>query len=270
MYELEYVKKRKRKKRVAIAGGISVIVISALSIVAFLGRFVGTFTVSLDTGTVKLALSERSDFLDPTSYLRVADLVSFQEYTYGYILDKGHDVVDNENYDYSLGYNGPKETAKSMNFFKYTFFVKNVGNVPCRYDFTINIVDQTASEDGRYLDDTLRVMIYENKKDTDHNYTVYGKRSTTPRVDEEGNVDYRSPITVEEDDATSEEPFRGYAEMFESAKVITSFSVGNFDISDVRRYTIVTWLEGYRTSNLLPAPKGAKLKLGVKINAYEI
>ena len=60
MYELEYVRKRKRKIRAAIIGGISAIGVSVLVIVAFLGRFVGTFTVTVDNGEVKLALSETS------------------------------------------------------------------------------------------------------------------------------------------------------------------------------------------------------------------
>ena len=83
MYELEYVKKRKRKKRVVIIGGISTIVISVFAIVAFLGRYVGTFTVTLNTGRIGLTLSQKSDFSNSTSYLRIGNLPPFREFTYG-------------------------------------------------------------------------------------------------------------------------------------------------------------------------------------------
>ena len=53
---------------------------------------------------------------------------------------------------------------------KYTFYVCNVGRIPAKYDFKVNIENSVASEDGRFLDDTLRVMIYENGKKT-----IYGK-----------------------------------------------------------------------------------------------
>jgi hypothetical protein len=273
MYELEYVKKRKRRIRVAIVGGVSTIVISALAIVAFLGRYVGTFTVSLDTGNVELSLSDKSDFTNRTSYLRVADLAPFHEYTYSNFRRIGHDIIDNEEYSYTLGanYSSDGSTIETYNYFKYTFFVRNVGAIPCRYNFSVNILDTSPSLDGRYLDETLRVMIYDNVGADEHdNFTVYGKRSTTPHLDEQGNTDYRSPISVSEQDATDADPFEGYAEMFVSSDIIASFPVNRIDIGETRRYTIVAWLEGFRSSNLEEAPQGAKIKLGVNINAYEI
>ena len=273
MYELEYVKKRKRRIRAAIVGGISTIVVSTLAIVAFLGRYVGTFTVSLDTGNVELSLSDKSDFTNRTSYLRVADLAPFHEFTYSDFRRIGADVIDNENYDYTLGANYSKDgtTIETYNYFKYTFFVKNFSSQPLRYNFQLNILDKSPSLDGRYLDDTLRVMVYDNVGTDDHsNFTVYGKRSQIPHLDENGNADYRSPISVSEEDATVADPFEGYADMFVSSDIIASFPVDKIDIGETRRYTIVVWLEGFRSSNLEEAPTGAKIKLGVNINAYEI
>ena len=63
--------------------------------------------------------------------------------------------------------------------------------------------------------------------------------------------------------------FPGYAEIFQSQTVITSFMVPQIDAGEMRRYTIVTWLEGFR-SDPETAPVGATIKLGVEINAYEI
>ena len=252
-------------------GGISTAVVSSLSIIAFLGRYVGTFSVSLDTGNVGLTLSRDNAFTVPTSFLKAEALPEFQEYTYSDFRKIGDDQIDSDATDINLGATAYNDdgTIKNLNFFKYTFFIKNIGDVPCRYDFSLNIVESKPSEDGRYLDDTIRFMLYSNE-DTDHNKTVYAKRSLVPHVGEDGQADYRSPISVREEESSQEYPFEGYAEMFKSSNVVTSFSVENFEIGEIRRYTLVYWLEGFGSDNNEEAPKGATIKLGVEINGYEI
>lgn len=252
-------------------GGISTAVVSSLSIIAFLGRYVGTFSVSLDTGNVGLTLSRDNAFTVPTSFLKAEALPEFQEYTYRDFRKIGDDQIDSDATDINLGATAYNDdgTIKNLNFFKYTFFIKNIGDVPCRYDFSLNIVESKPSEDGRYLDDTIRFMLYSNE-DTDHNKTVYAKRSTIPHVGEDGEADYRAPISVREEESSQEYPFEGYAEMFKSSNVVTSFSVENFEIGEIRRYTLVYWLEGFGSDNNEEAPKGATIKLGVEINGYEI
>ena len=261
------MRKRKRRKIAAIVGGVSAVVVSALAIVAFLGRFVGTFTVTLETRNVDLTLSEKSDFVNRTSFLRVNDLVPFQEFTYcNFERYGGDEVIDSETTSYDLGLNPAtdEDDVDTLNFFKYTFFVKNVGLNPAKYNLALNILESVNSDDGRSLLDTMRVMIYE-----DGVKTVYAKRSSVPHTGSDGKADYRAPISISEYDATEEYTFQGYAEMFESSDVVTTFSDQTINIDEVRRYTIVTWLEGFQSSNEETAPKGASIKLGVEINAYE-
>ena len=267
MYELEYVKKRKKRKIVAIVGGVSTIVVTSLAIVSFLGRFVGTFTVSLEAKNVSLTLSEKSDFTTQSSFLRVPRLVSFQEFTYSDFEKYGDDAIDSDKTTYELGANYKQDSneLESLNYFKYTFFVKNTGTINARYDFSLNILENTLSTDGRSLDDTMRVMLYDNGVNDSHDKTVYAKRATNPHYNSSGELDYSSPITVDE----GEVGYVGYAKPFESSKVVTTFSVNNFVIGEIRRYTVVAWLEGFRSSNLRSAPEGASIKLGVEINAYE-
>ena len=273
MYELEYVKKKKRRKRAFIIGCISTTVVTALAIVAFLGRFVGTFTVSLDTGNVRLTLSQRSTFVDSTSFLRVDNLVPFQEFTYEWFTnDYSEDKIDSEYTTMSIGYRYGSDsiTVRSMRFFKYTFFVKNIGDVAARYDFTINVLDKKADRNGQSLDSTLRVMLYENDDENTHNRLIFGK-AIAPHQGESGESDYRPPISISEDTAKVEGiPFPGYVDRtFLSEKVIAKISADRLNIGQYRRYTIVTWLEGYLSGYEELAPTGARIKLGVEINAYE-
>lgn len=270
MYELEYVKKRKRKKRAVIIGGISLTVISALSIVAFLGRFVGTFTVSLDTGNVQLALSQKSDFANSTSYLRVDSLPTFNECTYSYLTDVVGDAqIDNEETGLTVGASSLDDNGsiRSLLFFKYTFYVKNVGDMPARYTATINILDSKESTDGRKLDETLRVMVYDNSDLSKHENTVYAKKSNKKtHEDADGNPLYEAPIAGD----FGTDTFVGWSTGFNNSSVVTTLSVRRFTQGEIRRYTIVTWLEGEASDSGRSAPAGATIKLGVEINAYEI
>ena len=258
---------------VAISAGIASVVISSLCIVAFLGRFVGTFTVSLDTGNVELALSDKGTFEKMDSFLRINAIPTFHEFSYSSL--PADDVLDSDETDYLTGafYEEDGKTPNSMNYFKYTFFVRNIGKITARYIMKINITDNKAGENGRTLDDTLRVMLYDNDAiDTNHKKVVYAKRAAVHHINEDGVADFHEPISVSEDGANEFEPFAGYAEMFETSSCIATLVVDSFVPGETRRYTIVNWLEGYdpQSNNYSAPPKGARIKLGVEINAYEI
>ena len=250
----------------ALVGGISTVVVATFAIVAFLGRFVGTFTVSLEARDVELTLLEKKDSTDYSSFLRVNSLVPFQEFTYSYFADYGGDEeIDNEANGIKYGANlDDAGNMKSFNFFKYTYYVKNIGTRAAKYDWSVNIIENVKSSDGRSLLDTLRVVIYD-----DGVKTIYGKALSEPHYDEHGEADYRAPVSIDEDKATVEFPFMGYAEKFNSSTTITAARGQEIGIGETKRYTIVTWLEGFRSSDDEFAPRGATVKLGVEINAYE-
>ena len=260
MYELNFIRKRKRRLLVAIIGGVGTIGVATFSIAAFLGHNVGSFTVALESKNAELTLSEKSSFVDHTSFLRINQVPEFQEFTYRDFAKYGDEKIDSEDTDVTLGEN---ENNK-LNFLKYTFFIKNIGVDSAKYDLSLKIKENIASEDGRTLDDTVRVMVYDNGSPE-----VYAKRSTNYHLDENGERDYSAPISVEEKESTPEYPFEGYAKMFNSAdEVMSKYSV-EIGVGEVKKYTFVTWLEGFRSSNDVSAPKGASIKLGVEINAYE-
>ena len=273
MYDLKYVKKRKRRIWVAVCGGIASVVLSTFIIIAFLGRFVGTFTVSLNTGNVELSLSDSIEYKNKDTYLRIDSIPTFHEFTYSSLPSDADLDSEAHNYLYGAIIDDDSGEAKSLNYFKYTFFVKNTGRINAKYSLKINITDNKAGEGGRTLDDTLRVMLFDNNGiDNDaHEKVVYAKKAAVHRIDEDGNANFQEPISVSEEDATESEPFMGYAEQFESPNVVTTLVVSNFKPDEVRRYTIVNWLEGYdpQSNNYSAPPKGARIKLGVEINAYE-
>ena len=161
MVELAYVKKRKRKKLVAILAGIASLATGVFVIVAFLGRFVGTFTVALDSGDVKLSLAEKSSFEDATSYIKFDQLPSFDLTTFTNLPEAS--AIDNEQSDYLYGAVPDGKGNSVLRYFKTTFYVRNTGEVTADYDVKVNITKNepgTTSKGGLiYLDTILRVMV---------------------------------------------------------------------------------------------------------------
>ena len=276
MYDQLLVKKRRRRRIAALVSLISGIGISSLVLVSFLGRFTGTFTVKLANSSVKLSLSDKESFENPTSYLSIEKLDLFEETTYTALPKQ--EILDNEETPYNEGsYTNDKGEAV-MRYLKYTFYVMNMGGKTAKYDLKVTLVDRNKSTDGteRTLDDTLRIMIYENDvvEDTSgekyHTTGIFAKEAAEYNIDKEGNRTRREfvstyPYLNEEDD---DHPL---ATSFENSSVVTTYTRGGFLQGQNRRYTLVVWLEGEdpQSEYLKEAPVGASIKLGVEITAYE-
>jgi hypothetical protein len=274
MVELASIKKRKRRKLVAILGGIASLATAVFIIVAFLGRFVGTFTVALDSGDVKLSLAEKSSFEEATSYIKFDQLPSFDLTTFTNLPEAS--TIDNEQNDYLYGAVPDGKGNSVLRYFKTTFYVKNTGEITADYDVKINITKNepgTTAKGGLiYLDTILRVMVYENDAESDeHNYSVYAHKRSTPN-----SSTVEADIFKEYTSYSKESKLREYgedlpflAEMFETDNTVVTLSNIGFTKGETKRYTIVTWLEGEDIDAQGNPPKGGNLKLGVTINAYE-
>ena len=286
MYDLLFVRRRRRRKIAALVSAFSAIGVTSLVIISFLGRTVGTFTVTVQNTTVKLALSEEKSFKNPTSYLRIDELPSnYYLYAYDWFFPNV-EVLDNENYDYLYGASiDADNSVKGMQFLKYTFYVKNVGSTPAKYSININLDECTKPDDGtnRTLDETLRIMVFENEvtdnADT-HDFEVYAKDAVESdgayKFDKEGNQTYQEFISsrpyktnnnalVEDDDHPLAKSFLSFG------KTVIKKSVSDFGKGDMMRYTLVYWLEGEDPqaayNETINEPKGATIKMSVDITA---
>ena len=287
MYDLQYVRKRRRRRVAALVSLFASIGITALVIISFLGRTVGTFTVAIKNTTVQLALSEKESFEHRTSYLRIDNIPSsYYEYSYKWFDRVGLNNVDDESNDYFFGLSGD---GQAMYFLKYTFYVKNVGTTTAMYNMYINLDDSTKSADGQKLDDTLRIMVFENDPaiPDSHEKMIYAKDVGTYRYDvydKNGNLTKKAFVA----DAPEAVPVDGsnsrYAiyeddehplvdESFRPSTAVIQKTVTDFEKNDIMRYTVVYWLEGEASFPELDEngnykePKGAKIKLSIDITA---
>ena len=276
MVEQRYFKKRKRRKLVAFFSSIATLGMGALVLISFLGNYSGSFTVSLNKGNVKISLSDRQNFGDGEgegevgdvgSFLKVDDLKPFDQMTF--LSLPRFELIDSQNTTYLMGEN----SSKTLNFFKYTFFVKNMGSISADYNLVIKITDSIPSVNGVHLDSMLRVMLFANDGNdlNSHNYTIYAAESEKPNIDENGEQTFKEYISLSPKEAERANiEFPGFATPFESENIVATIPVKYFDQSNMNRYTIVTWIEGYDPQgDGKEAPEGASIKLGVEINAYE-
>ena len=281
MVELEYVKKRKKKKIAAIISGIASLIVVTLIIISFLGHRVGSFTVKLSMNHVRLAISTEVDFDDsgyahvpqPNTYVSFANLPAFQSATLTYENMSDHAHIDNADIEYTdktyggVIYNSEGKPVQ-MTFFKYTFFLSNVGAVPASYDFSIRITENIATGLPYNLDDLLRIRLYENEgqKRTTHVYSTYAK---TKRVaDEEGQYEI---ISYDENDPDYMKPcipFSGTNGKYEILRRTKNKFLGG----QSTRYTVMFWLEG-TDSDCKGEPdvsiENGSIKLQVDITANE-
>jgi len=275
MVDLIYVKRRKTRKIVAIATGICSVVVISMSIIAFLGKNVGTFTVNLKTNNVELVLSEKSSFKDTTTYLRVGNIEHMDTFCYKrFKTDYTFQEIDREDTSYLDHARRNEETGEvvAVPYFKYTFFVKNVGLTTAQYTVSLKINENSADPSTRKtLDDVVRViMIEEGSFDK-----VYAKRS--PSSEHFDPFDGKEPheLTDKEyvcssiiNDPTTK-VYERLAEPFIDSASIFTFSRSNFMTGQYKRYTLLLWIEGDDAECTGVTPKEAKLKLGVEIQAYE-
>lgn len=259
MYDLELAKKRKRNRRVRFTTCVCAVGVATMCIVAFLGRRVGTFSVKLDDDGVSLTMDTKESFENPTSYLHakgVTKITGPYSYTYFETHEKySFDKLDDENVESPQVKKGDQT---GMNFFKYTFYLKNNGKNKAAYDLNVNLLENIKPSNATYaLDEYLRVMIIE-----DGEQTTYAKRSLK-------NFEKDKEISKEGkcgNDPENERKYRGLAELFVNDTVLAT-KVNTLEINEIRKYTIIFWLEGEDPECTVP-PDNASLRLGVTINGY--
>jgi len=274
MYDLQHVKKRRRRKIAAVVALFSAIGVSSLVITSFLGRTTGTFTVAVKNSSVSLSLSKTDDFKDAKSYLRIEKLLPLRETTFDNL--PADDELDNQDNDYTYGtvYDND-QNPDSLRFIKYTFYVRNMGTTPATYNLSINLGDREKAKDGssRTLDDTLRVMVYENNglDKTSHDKKIYAKEAASNNFDTDGNKVRNEFISTYPSGYNQEDDEHKFAELFLPGTSIIKYTQGNFQKGDMKRYTLVVWLEGFDPESDAKdeEPIGASLKLGVDIDAHE-
>lgn len=221
---------------------------------------------------INLAISDKASFANPASYLSVKNIDQFQEYTYSML--PSDDILDNEEIPYDYGKNIVNTGTTVLSYFKYTFYIKNIGDTTARYDLKINLENKNSNDGtNRSLADVLRVMVYYSEykegQEVEHLKEVYAKRSDNWNYDMNGLKTDREFISVHPNDNKEDEE-HPLAASFMSDSLVATYAQAHFTKNDMKRCTIVYWLEGEDPqSTVEDVPAAASINLDVEINAFE-
>lgn len=109
------------------------------------------------------------------------------------------DQLDSEETPYDFGgaelsyydKDGALKNHQCLCYFKYTFYVKNTSNSdkPLSVRFCIN--EANGSDSNRSLISTIRLMVFENEANNEHNYKIYAQDAASSNIDKNGNATMR-------------------------------------------------------------------------------
>ncbi|MFA7111259.1 MAG: hypothetical protein WC174_02705 [Bacilli bacterium] len=269
MVDLGYVKKRRKRRIAAIITCVSSVFVIAFSILAFMGKDLGNFTLEVKSDEVSLTFSKDSTFSETTSYYRVSTLETFEVYSVEAL--PTDEELDNENASENIGkkVNSDNEVT-SLYFYHLTYFIKNVGTTIADYKINLSISGNTKPSNINYgLDDILRVRLYENTGTT-HNSTTYAKATNQTKIDSEGNVIDQECIGDSTDDVCDGygADTDGLATPFVDDTNIFNRTYTSLQPGEYVRYTLMFWLEGFDPECTGDKPKDASLRLDMRYEAY--
>ncbi len=203
-----------------ISLSISIAVLLVFALAGSLFKENSIFTVSMlnDEGKAQISLSETADFANATVALDAGGMGSMTNISELWLPD-GLDSTDGSH-------NGE-------NYFAYTFYVKNVGDITCDLTEIIHLDSAVLGADA-----AIRVRLYRN-----------GRPTTYAKVGADGVPE------------TGTRPF-------ESEDIVCSGVTDEFAPGQINKYTLVIWLEG-DDPECLDNIKGGNVKMSMTFTTEE-
>lgn len=198
-----------------------------IGLVAFFGQYMGTFVISLDDDTTKIGitLSDNIGFTNPGSRLLVNPVNSADPTTFNDI-----------DFARAIQTDGDFDSSSTNNYIAYTFYIKNEGNAAVDVSFNVDIITATNNVDA-----AMRMALIEDGAvDKDGNVTM---RDGKLYYKDEDNKDPRAYSLLDEAKLKIYEQFDNTR--FTGNKILDNYMIENFRPSDVRKYTLIIWLEGW-------------------------
>ncbi len=215
------------------------------------GDQVGNFVVILKEDKVKISACLTKDFEnDLTSRFEVPGIEYLSETTF-------HDLPD------ALPQNIGFKNDQKRKYMAFSFYLLNLTDRAISYDMSIEIVDELAgTKDRNYKpSDALRILILE-EQGMDENLeghgilksdgTVYAREEDSQAgLDELEKADYPPDIVT----------------YFADGSMIVHEKEVPFALDEIKKYTVVLWLEGFDIS-CKQELVGGRLKMRMTFEAY--
>ncbi|PKK96901.1 MAG: hypothetical protein CVV58_03965 [Tenericutes bacterium HGW-Tenericutes-3] len=215
---------------VIITGMLSI----AFAIITFYGQNAGNFVISVDSIALNrgIILAENINFTNPSPRLMTEPISEARDMTYSWLKIEEVEAT-NGNY-----------TDIDYDYVAYTFYLMNQGSESVDISYHIRITDIYND-----LDSAIRVLVIEDGEET-----IYQKPD---ELDENGNPPYYPENVPDSVDFLSE-------------TIVMRKLFTNFKPDQVKKFSIIIWLEGYDPDTVDEILGGMiRLQMNFSINGLE-
>lgn len=177
----------------------------------------GKFAIRMDNEETSLKMDVHSTFDSYSDFIDDTDIPNFTgAFAYKWVSKKVSDI-HSEYTDSLMGKDG-----EGIQFYKYTFFIKNTGDSDASYYMDINLLDIAKDDVCEYL----RVMVFEGQ----NKQTVFAKPSKT-----NSNNDGKELLDCYDESL-------GAAEILNNQDI--TIGPNTLDANESIKFTLLFWLEG--------------------------
>ena len=291
--EPDFLRRRRRRRIAAIVFGISISVITILIIIALLGRNFGSFTVKLEQVKNELSIGDSltaggsgTTLKNNTTYLMAggyecntpmcADDLMEEDY-----LDK--DVADESVILGSRKALDPNEYNQDYSF-KYTFYLRNssmseMAKANYYIDFS-SITEPTNTDASCAIEDIVRVRVYDSHFDEDvlkHDMVgTYARKAKNFSQNASNNELITGTSETTNGYTAKRDENKGYCTNFlnddgnDPLAMIVMKNETYLEPREIRRFTVVIWLEGFDTDCVGENPVGAALTMAMHFTSESL
>lgn len=233
----------RKKKVLIILISIFLLLSVTIGVISFYGTSTGGFTISVPDDLKGIGISLYEDIDDPNGGKQVLS---------GNLLSEANPIdMHNINQKLVINNGGGRYESKAGDYIGYTFFLKNEGTEICNIDAILKITSVS-----RNVDNAVRFWVFE---DDDTEGVVYKKYETK---EQEENAHYTREKEYDE---------KGLVKYFDGNEIYSQ-TFKEFKPGDVKKYSIIMWLEGEDpdcTDDGENSIVGGSIKIGMSFNAYE-
>lgn len=277
----KYARRRKERNIALIVAGVGLVGVLMLSIVSFLGKVSGQFTIKMDPRVAPTTMKLLDKPVDGThkEILTAEGLTNAQVTTasrvFEYVdtLKEDNNLNGSHNMSKTITTNG--EETKLEFALIYTFYAENVSqNEDAIFDYQMTIDDYVSPTNAAYQPYTyLRVALFENPYVTEgngkHDVSIYALESTNLNA----NNDYRECLSTSHTVDSLRKPAynyqnNGYCEPFEDPYTIFNRQGIVLEPRKMMRFTVVAWLEGNDPECRGEAPEDCSFTFSMNFTAH--
>lgn len=287
--EPESLKKARRRRIAGLVLGLSSGGLVVLMLIALLGQNYGSFTIKLEDRQYELALGNSLTTSNGGSGAGLANKTN-------YIMADGYkaaspmsaddlplvDEIDPDIGDGTLNLANPKKAddgTSGANYdysYRYTFYLNNTSpTTVAKANYYINfssIIEPTNLSDSAALEDIMRVRVYDSKYidgSVEHNCVgTYARKAKTFSA----NGTNAEPIT----DNPKRDENKGYCTNFlndtndDPLALIVMKNETELQPKEIRRYTVIMWLEGTDADCEGENPQGGSLTMAMHFSTEDL